>query len=219
MAAAVPTEETSQVSKLYSSLPLPPESRCIRVLDIYPASDTEIDELIKADIRVVDLESQPSFSALSYVWGTEAELRTILCGSSTLNVTPNCHSALRSLRRLFGRLTIWIDAICINQKDELEKTQQIPLMGQIFSSAEVVYIWLGDGNVQSDKAIAYLDRAGLLEYFTPEDPSPRGSSKNSRVWAAVWSLLTSPLDVKTHQLPINGERLYQFKLRCAVFMK
>jgi hypothetical protein len=36
-----------------------------------------------------------------------------------------------------------VDAICINQKDDVEKATQIPLMKEIYSLAEEVVIWLG----------------------------------------------------------------------------
>lgn len=60
-------------------------------------------------------------------------------------------------------MTIWIDSICINQSDNIEKAGQIPLMGDIFSTAETVYIWLDEGNDQSVKAINYIkNHAAIL---------------------------------------------------------
>ncbi|PMD44844.1 heterokaryon incompatibility [Hyaloscypha variabilis F] len=38
---------------------------------------------------------------------------------------------------------LWVDAICINQKDDVEKATQISLMKEIYSFAEEVVIWLG----------------------------------------------------------------------------
>jgi hypothetical protein len=37
----------------------------------------------------------------------------------------------------------WIDAICINQEDIDEKNEQVPRMGQVYSSASQVWVWLG----------------------------------------------------------------------------
>jgi Heterokaryon incompatibility protein (HET) len=39
---------------------------------------------------------------------------------------------------------IWIDAACINQKDDGEKNHQLPLMGEIYSGAAQVMVWLGN---------------------------------------------------------------------------
>jgi Heterokaryon incompatibility protein (HET) len=38
---------------------------------------------------------------------------------------------------------IWADAICINQIDTSEKTEQVPLMADIYERAELVLVWLG----------------------------------------------------------------------------
>jgi hypothetical protein len=40
-------------------------------------------------------------------------------------------------------VSLWIDAVCINQNDKAEQASQIPLMGDIYSTAEEVIVWLG----------------------------------------------------------------------------
>jgi hypothetical protein len=89
---------TDNTSDLYVCLPLPRESKFIRVLDIYGrARPDDSHSSIQCDLRVVNLDSEnhPSFAALSYVWEIEAaEGHFITCGDCTLRVTPNCHSAL-----------------------------------------------------------------------------------------------------------------------------
>jgi hypothetical protein len=58
---------------------------------------------------VVDLDATPSFTVLSYVWGAMADpCDTVLCQPHRhrLKVLANCHSALWSLRKRFGALTI-----------------------------------------------------------------------------------------------------------------
>ena len=39
---------------------------------------------------------------------------------------------------------IWIDAICINQSNNEEKSQQVAMMGEIYSGAAEVLVWLGE---------------------------------------------------------------------------
>lgn len=108
---------TCSMSTPYVYHPLPPASKCIRVLDIIPASapDAYIDTVhIEGRLRVIDLAEQPAFTALSYVWGAYAPTpHQILCDGVRVAVTSNCHSALRHLRRKLGHFTIWVDAICI----------------------------------------------------------------------------------------------------------
>jgi len=62
-------------------------------------------------------------------------------------------------------MTIWVDAICINQAADDEKNTQIPLMGTIYTWARVVYIWLGCGSEATDKAIECLLRASTMGIF------------------------------------------------------
>ncbi|KAK0643775.1 heterokaryon incompatibility protein-domain-containing protein [Cercophora newfieldiana] len=55
-----------------------------------------------------------------------------------------------------GRLSaenFWIDAICINQDDPLERGHQVGMMRDIFSAANLVLAWLGD-NADSGQPLA-----------------------------------------------------------------
>lgn len=40
----------------------------------------------------------------------------------------------------------WIDAVCINQKDEAEKNEQVSMMGEGYQKAQRLVIWLGQSN-------------------------------------------------------------------------
>lgn len=66
----------------------------------------------------------------------------------TLNDSPchlghNLHLALLHLRSLTSPLTLWIDAICINQVDIEERNAQVALMSFIYMRAMKVVAWLG----------------------------------------------------------------------------
>jgi hypothetical protein len=61
---------------------------------------------------------------------------------------------------------LWVDALCINQDDDEEKSQQVAMMREIYSSATRVLIWLGKKtqlvqaafNVMKSLALLWLDR-------------------------------------------------------------
>ena len=92
-------------------------------------------------LRVVSLEDCPEYTSLSYVWGERTvPPDTIICGQRAMPVTSSLYSALRELRRQEGSLYIWVDAICINQDDDEEKSAQVQLIGEIYSWAQVVYV-------------------------------------------------------------------------------
>jgi hypothetical protein len=62
--------------------------------------------------------------------------------------TEPAHSAAKSSGSIvIGPATIptrfWIDAICINQDDMNEKNEQVPRMGDTYSMATRVWIWMG----------------------------------------------------------------------------
>lgn len=59
-------------------------------------------------------------------------------------VTVNLHEALLRLRDPAIERIIWIDAVCIDQDDDTEKTHQIGLMSKIYGQANRVIIWLGE---------------------------------------------------------------------------
>ncbi|KAK8015199.1 hypothetical protein PG990_008495 [Apiospora arundinis] len=188
------------MSELYSSHVLPADSRCTRVLDIFGVSTSADDEPIQCKLRVIPLDGTHAFTALSYVWGTyAADPQYILCDGIRVNVTTNCHSALLHLRKVLGKLTIWLDAVCINQNDDYEKTRQIPLMGDIYSKATTVYIWLGDGTPATNRAMDYMAKPVLARYYKAQAD---GTVKSSWLTAA-WFLYSSTYNPKNHPTPFN----------------
>jgi hypothetical protein len=196
----------STLDDLYYSRPLPPGSKCIRVLDVLApptSSDSDPDRHgIEGVFRVVDLEDHPYFTALSYVWGPpSSSSHHIICGGHKIALTTNGHSGLRHLQRKLGSFTIWIDAICIKQDDDIEKAQQIPLMGDIYSEAHTVFIWLGKGNARTDRAMSWLGSAGLHEYHFGKSNFRAVSRPFKAAWAVYWSRWNKtrnpiPLDCK-----------------------
>jgi Heterokaryon incompatibility protein (HET) len=182
--------DENSTQQLYQNLCLPTTSKFIRVLDVYAVKNEH--EPITGDLRVINLDEDPSFAALSYVWGIDISPEYIECGGHPVKVTRNCYSALRHLRKLFGKLTIWVDAICINQADGDEKQHQLPLMGDIYTRADQTYVWLGDGNELSDDVMKILAKASQLQHFSPKHGSFKETSKrSSRPWKVAWSLYTS----------------------------
>lgn len=57
-------------------------------------------------------------------------------------------------------MPIWIDAACINQSDDLEKSSQVSHMGRVYSMAEKTLIFLGPADDQSGQLLDVMDRVG-----------------------------------------------------------
>lgn len=99
---------------------------------------------ICCNIDVVSFDGHPIYEALSYVWGDQKDQKDIRLNDHLFDVTENLWMALRRLRDPVDSRVLWIDAICINQKDNNEKSHQVAMMGEIYSSCQKAIIWLGE---------------------------------------------------------------------------
>ncbi|KAL7893156.1 heterokaryon incompatibility domain-containing protein [Trichoderma sp. SZMC 28014] len=120
----------------------------IRLLTLAPSAN--LSDPIQVEMSIVKLADEPAFNALSYVWGTSTKKLPITCNGEQFDVTENLDSALRHLRSEENERVFWIDAICINQKDDLERGYQVSLMKDIYRMASLVVIWLGEADSDSD---------------------------------------------------------------------
>jgi hypothetical protein len=178
----------SNIKTYYATLSITRDTQCTRLLHVHATTGTEGPEgPMRCDMSVHNLNAQPSFAALSYVWGTMSPSpETINCGSVDLPISTNGLSALRHLRAKLGAFTIWIDAVCINQLDETEKAQQIPLMEQIYESATTTYFWLGEGSLIKQKAMNYLNQPGFIRYYFECPSMLWNGGVRRRIWAAYF---------------------------------
>ncbi|KAH7330516.1 heterokaryon incompatibility protein-domain-containing protein [Rhexocercosporidium sp. MPI-PUGE-AT-0058] len=133
-------------SDLYDLLPV--GSREIRLLQ---AISLETDRTLWS-LEVASLDSNAQFVALSYVWGKPSQTESISVNGQAIAITVNLAHALHHSLNVWAtihqdinvlRLRIWADAICINQADLLERSNQVRMMGSIYSSAKFVLSWLG----------------------------------------------------------------------------
>ncbi|KAE9373784.1 hypothetical protein N431DRAFT_407479 [Stipitochalara longipes BDJ] len=131
-----------------------------RLIQLFPASDTG--QEISCKLVPSDLEELPNYKALSYVWGDATATRNIYIEGKPYPVTKNCYTALVCLRHQTTQITLWIDAICINQRDPEEKNQQLSIMIDIYAEAEETLIWMGFNNTPW-KEVSSLDRLRYIE--------------------------------------------------------
>lgn len=144
----------------FSHSPLPDDSSYIRLLTIH---DLDLDKTrpvsVSCELTTWPVTEAPNYLAISYTWGDERHLTTILVNSNPMRVRRNCEYALKQAKWYDGhsrqrRLHYWVDAICINQMDDKEKGPQVALMGSIYKNADRVLACVGE----SDKESRYLYR-------------------------------------------------------------
>jgi hypothetical protein len=95
--------------------------------------------LISSAIEIT--ETKPLFFLLDLVF--DPSLPGHPMEFTTLRVTTNLESALRHLRKEKQIRTLWVDALCIDQKNEDEKRAQVQRMDRIYANATSTTIWLG----------------------------------------------------------------------------
>lgn len=107
------------------------------------------------------------YDAVSYVWGDHTKSHTIILAqegpTADLRVTRNLWDVLRHLRDESLDRVIWVDAVCINQSDDMEKAVQIRRMTKIFSIASRVIVWLEEPGNGGDEALETLRVASEMK--------------------------------------------------------
>ncbi|KAM7187788.1 Heterokaryon incompatibility protein (HET) domain containing protein [Naviculisporaceae sp. PSN 640] len=125
----------------------------IRIIVLDPA-EKDTDDL-HCRIEHIELSKWPDYEAISYVWGEPVFSKLLHCEDTVVRITPTLDLALRRFRHKKETKRLWADAVCINQKDRKELSQQVQHMSLIYTSAQSVLVWLGDGP-EMDKVVNFL---------------------------------------------------------------
>lgn len=112
----------------YGYLPIHHQTE-IRILEIQPPDPENVD-VLREELNVVSLPEQPFYEACSYCWGDPVFSEKLFLGNGGeyMLINHNLAAELRQLRHPDRRRRLWADAVCINQKDNVEKSAQVILM-------------------------------------------------------------------------------------------
>jgi hypothetical protein len=135
-------DDPSQTIPEFCYQPLDSKHSGIRLLVLQPLQEGAGD-LVRCELRHVTFGEKPVFKALSYTWGTSEETKTIFMNNQRFEIRENLYDALVHLRQEIEGQALWVDAICINQRDDEERCSQVSFMDHIYSRAICVLIWLG----------------------------------------------------------------------------
>ncbi|KXH39581.1 hypothetical protein CSIM01_06636 [Colletotrichum simmondsii] len=194
----------------YEYKALPDPRKYMRLLELLPASEAEPARLCA---EVIDClrEEAPSYQPLSYTWGQQVASCSIWLRDAgyfawrSFPIRPNLESCLKQLRRKEARI-LWIDAICINQADNVEKGHQVATMDLVYRSQSLV-IWLGEWSENSDVALDLLQSFrdclvanGHKEFAWSSPLSDQvakagehfGENQTDETWAAFVDLINRP---------------------------
>ncbi|KAF1840379.1 HET-domain-containing protein [Cucurbitaria berberidis CBS 394.84] len=189
----------------YQYQPLPvsddPGDVYIRLLELHRGSQKT--GPITGQLYSTLLSKAPAFHALSYCWGTSTRTGTIhitnsapprdLDNDNTLSIPTALIPFLyrTRARALLQPRTLWIDSICLNQKDTEEKNIHVPKMREIYMKATYTVSWLGPEADGSAQALEYADRLSKtyrlhmaeqkLITLTPEEEKEKDSIEKVQV--------------------------------------
>ncbi|KAL5313049.1 hypothetical protein ACEPPN_019476 [Leptodophora sp. 'Broadleaf-Isolate-01'] len=161
---AIQEEDVKSATLPYGSAPTDVSpTRLIKLLRIRPGFHNDP---VQCDrfYHNVDNPSCHPYTAISYTWKdhTLKHSLTIYDGAkATIKVTSSAFEVLKNLRSHLRPVTIWIDAICIDQSSDEDKAQQLPLMPEIYQGASQTIIWLGHSS-KAALAIAAVNRIFIL---------------------------------------------------------
>jgi hypothetical protein len=196
-------EESGSQQSFYTAL----NEGEIRLLKILPGSQ---DVRVACEIRTFKVQDNPGYVALSYTWGPPTQpfnqeaddvgsrpKPEIDCnGSHRISVRENLHAFLLRTRSTDSGSFFWIDAICINQDDERERSDQVKLMSTIYQSAASVHAWLGEEDDHTPRSFALIralaricvdtgrhERVKSLKHITPNILEAAGLENSSEIYA------------------------------------
>ncbi|KAF2644168.1 HET-domain-containing protein, partial [Massarina eburnea CBS 473.64] len=123
---------------------LPDPASYIRLVKISPSTESS-ETTPHISILTTPFNDAPHYHAVSYTWGPTTDPGTIIIGENEaeIYVRRNCINVLRQITHFKTCEYYWIDALCINQADNDEKSYQVAMMGEIFSRADRVLACVG----------------------------------------------------------------------------
>ncbi|KAK4228100.1 heterokaryon incompatibility protein-domain-containing protein [Podospora fimiseda] len=197
----------------------------IRLLVLHPAqtnqSQTPDDDILQLSLRKTKLTAQESYIALSYTWGDQRTRFPVRINGKSFTIGRNLHEALTQFRSdRTSDLTLWVDAVCINQADVHERESQICLMRDIYKNASEVFVWLGPqlpaGDVDVTEILffmrelatqaqqeaqkynhkecldSWLPRIETVLWLVQRVGRPESYGAHAKLWMGVADLLDSP---------------------------
>lgn len=193
-------------SKTFIHKPLDSPSEKIRLMEINSAR-LRTDPIV-VTVTDIPLDQAPEFDALSYYWGPPQFDAEIIVNGAVLAITSNLASALRRYRQQSDKrkCLLWVDAICINQIDKLELSKQLLLMRRIYQRAQMVYIDLGEVDLEWYLGFDLLHKLSFIHEWVKNSPEQDFSVLSIRygippldhaAWEEYYWLFTMPWFTRT----------------------
>ncbi|KAK4895175.1 hypothetical protein LTR27_006784 [Elasticomyces elasticus] len=173
-------------------------------------------------ISVHSRNAAPAYNAISYTWGDLKDIDSILLDDHALPVTRNCRYALWQAQLHQPRTHMWIDAVCIDQTNDAEKTSQVARMADLYARANCVLMCVGR-HVHDLELIAagILDDQRVLDVigfdYHPDKRVPPELQLTAKEVMKSWQLSWPAGYIATTAVDEAVRRSYESLLDCPYF--
>jgi Heterokaryon incompatibility protein (HET) len=166
---------------------------------IHLKSATEKTDPLACRIELVNTDYDNKYEAVSWCWSHEPRVHDLRVEElrddsietvSVIKLPKTLARALRTLRRKTKSRPLWIDLICINQRDLKERNEQVSMMDTIYGKAYNVCIWLDemlssseDSSIQGERRRYPIN--GSEEESSDED-ADNSASRDEKKKAAAY---------------------------------
>ena len=158
-------------------------------------------DVVDCEIVTVFLGHGTTFDALSYCCGSADVTDVMLCDGKLHLIRPSLNAALKAFRESMSQATLlWTDAVSINQEDQVELSEQIPLMRRIYKEAASVSVYLGPATPEFSQALSLMYKLYIVQMHQLY-PSEFGSisakdvnlpPRNDILWITYLAMFSSP---------------------------
>lgn len=164
--------------------PLISNSKPFRLITVQPGQfDAPL--LCTLSHELLNVEPLPQYETISYCWG-DASLRNVLTlNDHPVSVPASTAAALRCIRNLDTDRTVWLDAVCIDQRNIDERSQQVGMMGDIYRKGSCNLIYLGDHEME--------DAMASIKAILEEANQTEGSFTLLRNELGAWQYSSTPI--------------------------
>jgi hypothetical protein len=151
--------EASKALAIRGYTPLSFSAREFRLLTLHPAPDPNAIPSCELAVFALGPQQHPPYEALSWSWGPFKVEDEMMLNGKAVKTRQTLVVALKHLRYADRPRNLWVDAVCIDQGNIYEQGEQVRLMSLVYGSASRVLVWLGPGDIETDRAMRYVQQA------------------------------------------------------------
>ncbi|KAI0438471.1 heterokaryon incompatibility protein-domain-containing protein [Xylaria telfairii] len=200
--------------QLYENLP---SEDAFRVIEVQPGLH---DDPVVCRLHVALIsEAILSYATLSYTWKLDDEAAyrrrymrpteeealpkvPISCNDFEVLIGENLFQAIKRIRKPSISQMLWADALCINQNDVQERTQQVRKMSTIYKNAFRLFVWLGENDRPYSRDTHSLAFPGLCRII---NRWREREGHSARVPPATYSFLAPEQTYSTPDEPLAAD--------------